>query len=213
MNPIVPKAGVFSRLVIAACLSLMAACSPERAEPEAPPETDADLEGANEMRAETMGAPAESMASDDAPATAETSAATSTPAAAMGPDGPLSEMALTEGEWFMKAGEALFGPPESEATFSIGCDSAAGEFMMTRAFDIGARDEVRFGLYADGASAIGTWRDAGDIMPLGMARMDATNDIFAGIAAAERFAVAAEGQRLLVMPVTDGVRDLIAGCR
>ena len=85
--------------------------------------------------------------------------------------------------------------------------------MMTRAFDIGARDEVRFGLYADGASAIGTWRDAGDIMPLGMARMDAANDIFADIEAADRFAVGAEGQRLLVMPVTAGVRDLIAGCR
>ncbi|WP_156807886.1 hypothetical protein [Henriciella marina] len=207
MKRTLPKAGVFSRLVIAACLSLMAACSPERAEPEPPLETD-DTPGA-----ETTDAPSDELAGDSAAAADEVDETTPTPPAAMGLDRPLEELTLTEGQWFMKEGEALFGPPESEATFTIGCDRGSGEFIMTRSFDIGARDEVQLGLHAGGASAIDTWRDAGDVMPIGMARMDAGNDIFADMEVSDRFAVAAEGERLLVLPVTDGVRGLIASCR
>jgi hypothetical protein len=49
-------------------------------------------------------------------------------------------------------------------------------------------------------------------MPLGMATLPASSDIFDAIREADRFAVGAAGEHLLVLPVTEGLRQILAAC-
>ena len=208
MKPSVPKSGFLSKIFIAVSLAVMSACSQEAAPaPEDEVEvSDEAVETRADPHAATSGAEKEGAES------ARLQGAASD-AATMGPDGKLGDMALTEGEWFLKDGEALFGPPESEATFSIGCDTASGEVMMTRSIHLEPGQEtLPLGLYTETESAEGDWRDAGDVMPLGMATLPASSDIFDAIREADRFAVGAAGEHLLVLPVTEGLRQILAAC-
>ena len=208
MKPSVPKSGFLSKIFIAVSLAVMSACSQEAAPaPEDEVEvSDEAVETRADPHAATSGAEKEGAES------ARLQGAASD-AATMGPDGKLGDMALTEGEWFLKDGEALFGPPESEATFSIGCDTASGEVMMTRSIHLEPGQEtLPLGLYTETESAEGDWRDAGDVMPLGMATLPASSDIFDAIREADRFAVGAAGEPLLVLPVTEGLRQILAAC-
>lgn len=217
MKPSVPKSGFLSKIFIGVSLAVMSACSQEAAAPAPAAEDEVEVsDEAVETRADphaaTSGAEKEGAESAPGAETARLKGASSD-AAAMGPDGKLGDMALTEGEWFMKDGEALFGPPESEATFSIGCDTASGEVMMTRSIHLEPGQEtLPLGLYTDTETAAGDWRDAGDVMPLGMATLPASSGIFDAIREADRFAVGAAGEHLLVLPVTEGLRQILAAC-
>ena len=42
---------------------------------------------------------------------------------------------LSQGEWFVKPDRVMFGPPESEAVFTLACDGS-GNIMMTRAITL-----------------------------------------------------------------------------
>ncbi len=126
--------------------------------------------------------------------------------------GELASEDLIDGEWFMNGGEAMFGPPESEAIFTIGCDPQAGEIFMTRSIDLTGNRQARLGVFTDEDEARGYWRDAGDVMPIAIARLPSDASIFGDIVSSERFAVAAEGHALLVMPVSEGVRAVIDEC-
>ncbi|QYI99475.1 hypothetical protein KUV46_08905 [Thalassovita mediterranea] len=210
MKPNVPKSGFFSRIIIAAALSLMAACSPESAEPETTPEAApgtsdpvAPVEESNESEADN----AQQQTTDGARPENYSAAE-----ADLAPDGELASLELTDGEWFMNGGEAMFGPPESEAIFTIGCDPQAGEIIMTRSIDLTGNRQARLGVFTDEGAAGGYWRDAGDVMPIAIARLPMDASIFGDIVSSERFAVAAEGSALLVMPVNEGVRAVIDEC-
>ena len=106
----------------------------------------------------------------------------------------------------------MFGPPESEAIFTIGCDTQAGEIIMTRSIDLTGNRQARLGVFTDEGAAGGYWRDAGDVMPIAIARLPMDASVFGDIVSSERFAVAAEGSALLVMPVNEGVRAVIDEC-
>lgn len=84
---------------------------------------------------------------------------------------------------------------------------------MTRSIHLEPGQEtLPLGLYTETESAEGDWRDAGDVMPLGMATLPASSDIFDAIREADRFAVGAAGEHLLVLPVTEGLRQILAAC-
>lgn len=199
MKPNVPKTGFFSRIIIAAALSLMAACSPESAEPAEPTRTD--------------NAPVDPAAGEtDMGEATEEARVDPVDASDLRPAEALAELALTDGDWFMNSGEAMFGPPESEAVFTMGCDLPAGEIVMTRSIDVTANGRVRLGVYTDQAQASGYWRDAGDVMPIAIARLASSEPGLEDIAYSERFAVAAEGHPRLVLPVNEAVRAVIDEC-
>ncbi|RIJ23552.1 hypothetical protein D1224_04620 [Henriciella barbarensis] len=199
MKPNVPKSGFFSRIIIAAALSLMAACSPERAEPAEPTRTDTS--------------PVDSAAGEtDTGEATEEARVELVDASDLRPAEALSELDLTDGDWFMNGGEAMFGPPESEAIFTMGCDPQASEIFMTRSIDVTADGRVRLGVFTKEAQASGYWRDADDVMPIAMARLASSEPGLEEIAYSERFAVAAEGRPLLVLPVNEAVRAVIDEC-
>lgn len=207
MKPNVPKSGFFSRIIIAAALSLMAACSPEGAEPETTSERSADPTGAGT-------APVDPAASGEIEANeaAEGARVERVDASDLRPAEALSELDLTDGDWFMNGGEAMFGPPESEAIFTMGCDPQASEIVMTRSIDVTTDERVRLGVFTKEAQASGYWRDAGDVMPIAMARLAPTEPGLEDMVYSERFAVAAEGHPILVLPVNEAIRAVIDEC-
>ncbi len=133
-------------------------------------------------------------------------------AGAAAPDVDLDTLALSEGEWFMKGNKALFGPPESEALFTLACEPGSGEVSMTRSIALEQGETVQLGLHTDTANAAGTWRDAGDVMPIAVASLPASDPVFSSISDAERFAVTADGAPMMVLPVTDGLRATLEAC-
>lgn len=133
-------------------------------------------------------------------------------AGTMAPDADLDTLALSDGEWFMKENKALFGPPESEALFTLACEPGSGEISMTRSIALEHGESVRLGLHTDTTNAAGDWRDAGDVMPIAVASLPASDPVFSSISDAERFAVTADGSPMLVLPVTNGVRATLEAC-
>lgn len=211
MKPSVPKSGFFSRIIIAAALSLMAACSPESADPESAPDAAPDA-------SDSASAPVEGTQTAETDTSQQQTTDGARPEdydakqADLRPGGELASEDFIDGEWFMNGGEAMFGPPESEAIFTIGCDPQAGEIFMTRSIDLTGNRQARLGVFTDEDEASGYWRDAGDVMPIAIARLPSDASIFGDIVSSERFAVAAEGHALLVMPVSEGVRAVIDEC-
>jgi hypothetical protein len=134
------------------------------------------------------------------------------PPTTMAADDDLLEMPLSDGQWFIKENQALFGPPVSEAFFTLSCEPG-GEILITRSIALEDDEQRLLRLHTDEASADGMWRDASDVTPLAEARFRTSDDIFEKIVNTSRFAVEAEGERLLVLPVTERVRDTIYNCR
>lgn len=208
MKPNVPKSGFFSRIIIAAALSLMAACSPQSAEPESTAEQGG--QPTNQVNG-AIDAPVADTTAETSERQANSKPVETVDSADLRPAEALSELALTDGDWFMNSGEAMFGPPESEAVFTIGCEPQAGEVVMTRSIDVTSA-RVRLGLFTDSQMASGYWRDAGDVMPIAIARLTTDEPGLEDIVYSERFAIAAEGHPLLVLPVNEAVRGVIDEC-
>lgn len=177
--------------------------APEPARNSAPAE-EADRAGApdGETRAEDA-----VLASNNA----ESAAAMQARSAAASTDVDPNSAELTPGEWFVKPDRVMFGPPESEAVFTLACDGS-GNIMMTRAISLQQGEGAEMQLIAGSAKATGTWQDAADVMPIAVASLPASDPVFAAISEADRFAVAADGHPMLVLPVTDGVRGRLEAC-
>lgn len=193
----------------------LAACGEEAPEPSNTdtPLTSTDVTGDADAPEDQPLLEDGTLARDTAQNTPPMPAGYASNAASLAPEAALATLAPSEGEWFMKEDMALFGPPESEAMFTLACEPGSGEIAMTRSLPLEPGETVRLGLYTDDASATGTWQEAGDVMPIAEASLDAGSDVFASMLEAGQFAVAAEGHAMLVMPVTDGVRDTIRACR
>lgn len=185
----------------------LAACGRDAPEPARNPAPAEQADRASTPDSETVAEDAV-LASNNA----ENAAATQARSAAASTDVDPDSAELTQGEWFVKPDRVMFGPPESEAVFTLACDGS-GNIMMTRAITLQQGEGAAMQLIAGSAMASGTWHDAADVMPIAEVSVSASDPVFTAMETADRFAVSAEGHSLLVMPVSGGVKEMIQRCQ
>ena len=131
-------------------------------------------------------------------------------------DGELGSDRAMQGRWFADrmAGmdAALFGPPESDARFSVRCDEAAGELILTRS-ERARTGSVEMRLMAEGVSRTIRATSTPEPVPTVTGRL-AANDRFTALLAGtdDPIAVVIGDGAPYRMPAAEALRDVVAGC-
>lgn len=138
------------------------------------------------------------------------------PPGPQGDDGVLGSDAVMQGQWFSRqmAGNpaALFGPPQSEAGFSVRC--AGDDLVFTRSALVEGGGEVEMELMAGGRTRTIAANAQVDPMPTVTGSL-AASDSFAAVLAetTEPIAVAVAGGPSLRMPAHQYLREVVGNCR
>lgn len=182
--------------IAAASMLALTACG-EESRDDGPAETDSP----SQANGKVPDPPAPSSPTPDEPDTRD--------------DGKLGSDAVMEGEWFTKrmagAPAALFGPPESEAAFTVRC--AGRDLVFTRGVRIAEGGPVDMTLMAGGETRRIEATAKTDPLPSVTGRMEAS-DPFAQIlgSTTQPIAIAVDNGPTFSMPSSAGMREVVSNC-
>lgn len=122
----------------------------------------------------------------------------------------------SDAQWFSKpvAGDpaALYGPPNTEARFSIRCDAAADQLVLTRSMRV--MNDAVLDMVVDTGSAQGSLTATSRLgpMPRVTARMTATDKLAAALMDAKgEISITVDGDTLRI-PADPAMRSVIETC-
>lgn len=138
-----------------------------------------------------------------------------TTAAEAGPGGTAAPDPVAEGQWFAShlsgAPAAMFGPPGSEASFSVRCEG--DELVFARAVRL-PQGSASMRLTVDGVSRTIPAESAPEPLPLATGRLDAGSAFAALLGETTRpIAVTVEGGPSLRVPADPALLDVVNDCR
>ncbi len=192
-------------LLIASASALLAACSPS--EPDVPL-------APSDPAAEDSSSPASPQTADTSPETGIQSGNEVMDAAdeSLNVEAALAGPAA-EGEWIEQPNWTGFGPPASEAVFTIRCGEY-GMVTLTRMVDVDPARPVSGVIATAEQSENGYWKgEDGATMPAAHFESYASSPLFEALASADKFAVLIEGQPDLVLPGSDLISARLESCR
>ncbi|NHK28795.1 hypothetical protein FF098_012815 [Parvularcula flava] len=131
-------------------------------------------------------------------------------------DDTLLTGAYSEGEWVYKAGDpaALYGPPSTDAIFSLWCDTEVNELIVQRAAEVVDPDTAEITIVTPEGSRKYYVQSTDGPMPLVTTGISLEDMFVDDIAQAARFAVSGpDGSETLRLPGGPEVVRLVQACR
>jgi len=122
----------------------------------------------------------------------------------------------TEGEWVYKAGDpaALYGPPSTDAIFSLWCDTEENELIIQRAAEIVDPNTAEITIVTPDESRKYYVQSTDGPMPLVTTGISLEDKFVDDIAQAARLAISGpEGSDTLRLPGGPEVNRLVEACR
>lgn len=193
-------------LLIVSAAALLTACGPGEPTPEEiAMANQSGSEAADPMPDETSPAPEATSPSETYPEPDESSTGLNIEAALAKP--------AADGKWFEQPNWTGFGPPASEAVFTIRCGDY-GMVNLTRMVDVDPNAPVPGAIAAGDQVEEGYWTGEDDAeIPAAHFETFSDTPIFEQMASADKFAVLVEGQPDLVLPGSAAIKARTEGCR